>query len=906
MEQGISDNGKTQTFVNRLLEKLALGASGLHAARDSLEEEAKAYYGQYPDIFGSNMAALQVAYEQLLERHNEIDHMDVPTVVGYDAPRWYLGPNENSTVWNYLKDELKRKGRSDSEITETDRQSTAILSLTHAPADPNGFRHMGLVVGKVQSGKTGNIAATIAKAASTPYRFFLVLSGLTDALRRQTQVRLDNDLNTDDYTIWTCWTAPDQDFVEHPKLGFSFDPSKSQLAVLKKNAAVLRRLLRKLKNTPPAELEKMPFLIIDDEADQASVNSAKIDAKMTVINGLIRQIIDILPKVTYIGYTATPYANVLISPLEKPDELPDLYPKDFIVALNPGDGYFGAESIFGHSALHGDAADDDSDETAYAMVRTVPDDEAALLRGRKGSAGYGKPFAVTASLDRALKYYLLTLAVRSLRNAGNKHSTMLIHTSHLKSKHSESFSALTKWLDAFRFAIDNDSQALQEELAEIYAAESAEVTPGTFGYGLLAFETVFEQLPEMLSTIEVVVENSDSDLSERLDYEGDPRRYIVIGGNVLSRGLTLEGLIVSFFLRTSNQYDTLMQMGRWFGYRNGYEDLPRIWMEESIRRSFRDLAMVEEEIRAEIERYQREQLTPLDFAVRIRSLPGMAVTAKTKMHHARTVQVSYAGTHYQTYRFHRRDRDWLCQNWEAGSTLLDDIQTAGVIGQELPSSTGWIYRHVPYRLVLDFLNRYNVHSSQSQPNREHATEYIRQRVDKGDAAYHGWNVAVLWPANKASISELHLGPLKTVHTSRRSSMNGNEETADIKALMSRRDLTVDLPEHVRHGLGKDAGWDEIKAARRASDASSLLILYPIDRLSTPARPNSARWPLDAVMDVLGMGIMFAGSPNYSGQYISVAHQLPHLEADDDDEELKAGEAELMAELDDETAEQSDD
>lgn len=894
------------SYMKKLSDQLQLGNGSLAQVRDSILEENQWVFGEYPDLLENNRVALEVAFDHMLEQQQKIEYMDVPTIQGFNAERWYLGPSENSIVWDRLRKQLENRGRSAAAIGEMDRQSTTILSLTHPPAAPE-FRHLGLVVGKVQSGKTGNIAATVAKASATSYRFFLVLSGLTDALREQTQDRLDRDLSTQDKSVWHRWTSSEMDFVEHPKYPFQFNKELVQLAVLKKNAAVLRRLLRKLKVTPPAVLQDVPFLIIDDESDQASVNSARVNAKMTVINGLIREIIDLLPRVTYIGYTATPYANVLISPLEKKGELPDLYPKDFIVALEPGDGYFGATSIFGRSALDGEAGDEDEDQDlAYDMVRTVPQPEAAALRGRKGSTGYGKPLAVTYSLDQALKYYFLALAVRDLRGQQEEHSTMLVHTSHLKTKHREAHTALTAWLDNFAIQLEEKDEELYAQLKEIYSHESGQVSPDDFGYEPHGFDDVYDALMGQLGAVEVVVENSDAASDARLDYGSGPKKYLVVGGNVLSRGLTLEGLIVSFFLRTSNQYDTLMQMGRWFGYRSGYEDLPRIWMEESIRSAFRDLAMVEEEVRQEIIRYQREQLTPTDFAVRIRSLPGMAITARNKMQHARLVSVSYSGAHYQTYRFRRSDRDWLQANWDAGSGLLESINAAGIATENISNSKGHMFRDVPYRLLMDFLAEYNVHESQSHLQSKHVLRFIEQRIEAGDAAYHSWNVGLLWPSRHAGQSEQSLGPIKNVYMARRSSINDDIETADIKALMSRADLTSDLSEHSLMRLGKSAGWDDIKQERLRADAPALLLLYPIDAESTPVNENGNRLPLNAAMDVLGMGIMFAGSPRFSGEYVSIEHELPDAEADEDATERIAGEAELIQELDDDTAEKADD
>jgi len=252
--------------------------------------------------------------------------MQETSVKDLNNDNWYAGPAEEAPIWNQLVEQLRSAGRSDEEIRDVDGQSTAILSLAHRP-EVGSFRSQGVVVGHVQSGKTGNMSAVIAKAADTPYRFFLVLSGLTDALRAQTQVRFNQDLGADDKSFWHSWTTESDDFSEPITSGFQFNSNLRQLAVLKKNKDVLQRFLDKLKQTPLAVLKTMPFLVIDDECDQASTNSAKIKEEMTRINSLIRQILDVLPRVSYIGYTATPYANVLVNPMTEDGQMEDLYPK---------------------------------------------------------------------------------------------------------------------------------------------------------------------------------------------------------------------------------------------------------------------------------------------------------------------------------------------------------------------------------------------------------------------------------------------------------------------------------------------------------------------------------------------------------------------------------------------------
>jgi hypothetical protein len=819
----------------------------------AVEQQARVDFSWSPPALQARLKAASEAGKRYREKLDRVSYMQ-KVAVRFGKKQWYAGPTENADNWNGLQHRLIGiSGRSLEDVTTLDNESTTIVSLLDNPGTSK-FSTRGLVVGHVQSGKTGNMAAVIAKAADTPFKFFLVLSGMTDTLRHQTQVRLQHDVkDTAAPNRWHLWTTIDTEIngsvvkgeFDHPATGgFAFD-NKNQLAVMKKNAGVLRRFLAKLKNTDEATLRNTPFLIIDDECDQASVNSAALQKAVTKINGYIREILARLPRAAYIGYTATPFANVLIDPAAQDD----LYPRHFIHALSRPNNYFGAERLFGRAALDGDHSDT---EAGVDMIRIVPAGEISKLR-----PGSGKKMMFTCevsdSLSHAIRYFVLVTAARMARGQGQEHSSMLVHTSVLNSVHRSTEAAIRPHLADIAARLIASDAKLLNEFAEQWDEEQEHVLAEQFDLKRVPFDRLKEHLSEVASSIEVKVENWSS--TNRIDYSVPARRYLIIGGNVLARGLTLEGLSVSFFLRSSSQYDTLMQMGRWFGYRTGFEDLPRIWMEQDVMHSFLDLATVEAEIRKDIRKYAEEEITPEQFGVRIRRIPGMTITAPAKMRTAIPVEIGYAGSHQQTTRFHHNDKDWLESNWRAGEALVN----AGNLDN---GGRNPVLRAVPASKIIEFLNAYTVHASHRPMAREFLVEYIER------SAATDWNVVVVQGDRDSAGVSTRLGRVTDVHKVRRSAMKDSGNEASIKALMSKRDLLTDCASEPVY-QGEDS-WEGYKKFREEQSMPPLLLLYPIDKKSDPRviKEKSDREPLNAAHDVLGFAVVFPGAHAKAQVYVS--------------------------------------
>ncbi|MCZ8099851.1 MAG: endonuclease, partial [Burkholderiales bacterium] len=327
---------------------------------------------------------------------------------------------------------LNEKNWHEDDVRGIDEASNEVVSLLENPRDParSQFSCRGLVVGHVQSGKTANMTAVIAKALDAGYDTVIVLAGLTNKLRHQTQLRLYSDLVRRNPLNWQVLTANevDRDFRAPAQGGFLSHSDKAQLAVVKKNVSPLDELRNAINETFPAVLRQLRVLVIDDECDQASVNSARGELDMTAINQRIRELLSLMPAVTYVGYTATPFANVLINPYRVDgQELDDLYPRDFITALPKPGRYFGTEQLFGKPPV--DAENIRPAEEGLDMIRDVPNADESGLQPRSRRERDAFQPAMTPSLETAILYFLGCCAARRARGHGDHHMTMLVHTS---------------------------------------------------------------------------------------------------------------------------------------------------------------------------------------------------------------------------------------------------------------------------------------------------------------------------------------------------------------------------------------------------------------------------------------------------------------------------------------------
>jgi hypothetical protein len=863
------------------------------SARDFLTDQV----GMAPEL----VARAVELYEDLAKGVRE---MREPRVLhdGTRVPQpWYPGPSPKDVHWPALEQHLGSKPTWNGTPLETlDRSSSKVVAYLEPPYAKE-IRTRGLVVGYVQSGKTSNFTAVISKAADAGYRLFIVLSGIHNNLRRQTQLRLDEQLVDLNHELWIPLTTLDRDFGSPiratPLLA---QPALRLLAVVKKNGKRLERLIGWLQRAnDDGILQRCPVLVIDDEADQASPNSKKAAEKRATINGLIIKLLD-FPRVAYVGYTATPFANFFIDPQFQQD----LYPRHFIIDLPRSPDYFGPESLFGREPR----TPDEPEPETIDMIRDVDRSELpSLVPPRKKGERFTP--AVTASLRAAIRWFLLSATARRIRDGEPRHTTMLIHTSERVAVHELLWQPVVDEILGLDSALGRGDPDTIAELVDQWTAETAKVDGTTWGHAAIAADHVVSgvrQTIALLGTLTnraaedcgVVVDNSFS--PRRLIYDDDnPLPVIVIGGNTLSRGLTLEGLVSSFFVRSAGTYDTLLQMGRWFGYRRGYEDLPRMWVTPTLKTQFRFLAGVEEQIREEIRRYEDEGLIPAQVPVRVQTNPalGLAITAVSKMRGARDLKMSYSGQRPQTILF-KTDPAWLQQNLDAAKTLIREQVADG--SDVLDRRNRLVLRDVPVDAILKFLDKggYQFHESNTELQRDTVTGYIKSQNEYGELTE--WNIAIVSRLDDP-FGTADIGAGRSVNLIGRSKLRdaSTDDTANIGILTNQVDWVADLD----IDDASTASLTALKKARTDSERAVLLI-YPIAR-NSPARTakgesGNDKVDLDVSVDVVGVAIAFPQAKvDPTPQNYKVVRLPNQLVADLGREEVEETEDEEAAEQDDE-------
>lgn len=776
---------------------------------------------------------------------------------------WYTGDDGGDTYWPPLAEKMKQGPLADA-FDDIDRASTMVVAHLANPA-VRDLKKKGLVVGHVQSGKTANYAAVMAKATDAGYRMVIVLSGMHNNLRKQTQQRLTADVADES---WFALTDEDNDFSGVQRGSALLVSRTPSLAVVKKNPHRLRWLLNFLRDIKLETRRNCPILLLDDEADQATPNTGKIDGEASRINQLVKDIWKEIPTGSYVGYTATPFANVFMDP----DDDTDLYPSDFILALEPGKDYFGAERVFGR--FNPDDAEEGDD--GLDMVRTVSEDELMALKppsDRESRDAFDPD--LPDSLLAAIRWFCLSVAVRSVRGQADRHTSMLIHTTHFVAPH---FSMQERICEVLSGLVIEVQAGEVESFQDIWTMEApATDVPENF-------DEVWIGLQQVISSIAVVVDNGYSE--DRLNYDvvdddgtAVPQYVIAVGGGTLSRGLTLEGLVTSYFIRTSSTYDTLLQMGRWFGYRVGYEDLPRLWMPDDLREEFRFLAQVEYELREEIGSMARSGVSPQQLGVRVRAHPGrLEITAATKMQHAQLVRMSYSGQTMQTIQLHERNSEVIVSN-RAGAESLISV-AAETDPWEKTEHGHWLAKDVRARDVGDFLRRYENHEIQANWRPDLMAGWLD---DPGADTL--WNIVVFNPSKDGAVT-VDLGLPEPVRAVSRAPLSKDADRANIKALMSLKDRLVDLS--IPDPLSPDMDDKETRRLRQGfANGRGLLILYVIDPRSGPKdRLLKTRRQMRATAPLIGVGLVFPTVDDWAHgdtkQYYSVRTDWHVAEGDVED------------------------
>ncbi|HIE74491.1 MAG TPA: hypothetical protein EYQ06_09555 [Flavobacteriales bacterium] len=705
-------------------------------------------------------------------------------------------------------------------VESIDFETDQIIKKIPNPTTNNEFLSKGLVVGYVQSGKTANFTHLISKAASIGYKFIIILGGMTNTLRVQTQYRVDreltgNDQYNDSRVSFVQWGRNENQYrsLTQAKIGNDsgdfFAPVENftkrfsstndvTLAIIKKLArtgseykafgSVIGALINWVENRSDKDSPMPPLMIIDDEADQASVDSNEIDdGDPTTINHAIRYLMSLFTQVSYVGYTATPFANIFIDTSSIYKGLPDLYPDDFIYSLPEPKGYFGAKQFFNSESLY---------------IATVPDLEKDDINRAKSE--------ITSSVICALWDFIFSVIVRRFRGDKNNCGFML-HTDHRITYHEVVFDKVEAYLLHVKTAIESNDVNMRDFIFlewkrfEDKAKNISDLENYNYAFPIVDKDSLFQKSLSVLEELKVRVLNGDHD---NLDYHNEDLSVLLcIGGTLMSRGVTIEGLTVSYYLRESPRYDTLLQMGRWFGYRSGYEDLVRVYTTETILEYFEYIMTVEGDLRSEISRYQKERLTPREFSPRVKAHMKMLPTAKMG---GASKQKSYSQQTVQTIYF-SREISILKNNHRVATDMIN-----GVHQNSIRSDQGnYDFYDLPINKLVMFIDKFRDSLSFDKAD---LLRYLDIRINSGEIQKFNLKISGLKQKREGSFSEeygkdIYINPVKRNARAGTGWKNINQKIVNIGVISD----SNDIPNYEKNDLNKP-----------------LLILYSIDFINSDA------------------------------------------------------------------------
>ncbi|WP_211655328.1 Z1 domain-containing protein [Planococcus alpniumensis] len=815
-------------------------------------------------------------------------------------------PKNPHSSWQLYKSKLVNDGWSVISINELENTTLDILKKLNQDTTVSG-PVKGLVIGNVQSGKTANMAGLMAMAADHGWNMFVVLSGLIDNLRKQTEERLIGDLNHAGTLAWQALDNP----AKRPSaanstqnLHFGEQDRRRYLTVCLKHKTRLENLLKWL-YADENKLRQMKILVIDDEADQAGINTLDTEKEERArINSLIVELVNgkkennARPKaMNYLSYTATPYANVLNETTEE-----SLYPKDFIGLLKTPAEYFGPKEIFG---LY--------ETEEYSGLNIIRD----ICQGNLEEVSKvheGKSTQLPSALQKAVIWFYCASAVQRFRGY-KKPVSMLIHTSQQQAHHKYIAESIEGWLNSL------SEKEFLKQAKTLYEEEKSNFTKDDFRksypeYGIPDenindypnFEDIIVYVSSLKNRLSHIELNEEGDLQYhagthlcidncannglndentyvRLAYpdknssrvESDAPAFIIIGGSTLSRGLTIEGLVSTFFLRSTKQGDTLMQMGRWFGYRKGYELLPRIWMTEDTQEKFRFLASLEYELREDLRPFLLGTAKPNEVGPRIKNSPQLSwlrITAKNRMQNAVETELDFSGTSSQTVVF-KNDKEVLKNNIRITEDFLNSLDKPKVTLDKV----GLLWEYVPFEKVEAILTEYVFESSPVFDQIEAFIEWYKS-ISK-EEKFTGWNVIV---GGRGKVDENEEGwqlnsyNVGKVARTRKGEFSKFGDRVSIGVLKNPSDVYKDFDmNHLKHlGIQKSSEISDlsVKTEEVHSNREEVglgktpqLLIYRVDAKST-TRTASAdnakkhnRFDLEFDEDIIGISILVPGKKN---------------------------------------------
>lgn len=841
-------------------------------------------------------------------------------------------PQNERSCWQQYKNHLGWKKES---VDDLENATIGILRRLSTDTRTTG-PIKGLVIGHVQSGKTANMEALMAMAADHGWNMFIVLSGTIENLRGQTLRRMQKDLNQDGNVIWHG--------IEHPSkmspigsrtrdLNFRPNAQTRYFTVCLKNSGRLKKLIDWLQ-ADKASHDQMKILVIDDEADQASISNTAVERKSEErerkgINKLIVDLVEDrhykkggsvgqLQAMNYVMYTATPYANFLN---ESTNE--SLYPKDFIWTLKTSDEYIGPNEIFGL---------DDPETEGLDIVREITETDLSDILGIYDDSSRKMP----QGLRDAILWFICAVSVMRYWGYNKKPISMLVHTSQKQVNHDKIAKIIKEW-----FITTPTVQIIKECEAE-YQKEITRIPKSKWlnqfshysepkAYGIAsdlirdypAFEVIRQYAEELLSVqlsyikmtddqefvygkgLHLVIDNCskngihNEDEYIRLAYPDpdvepypDPApAFIIIGGSTLSRGLTIEGLVSTFFLRASCQADSLMQMGRWFGYRRFYELMPRIWMTSATVKKFRFLSQLEVELREDLKKYMISDVRPIDYGPRIKSSPKVSWLRLTSRHHmsnAVPAEMDFTGVRPQTTVF-----DKNITELEENINITDEF-IASIKSVPYKNKNTLVWKNVPLKLITDkYFSKMHFSSRSRTFNEiELFCQWLQKLSDKGELA--NWSVIVCgagevqkagfyaqkeWTVSGYSVQK--------VNRSKRKVNNEADTAVDIGVLRSLSDCVADIDENIVSQYSNIVKQEDVDAIRKKAGADKipLLLIYRIDKDSKAASDSRYREDLNMPCDIIGINVCVPGDQiSKRSNCVKVTIDLPPKDKEDEVED----------------------
>jgi hypothetical protein len=823
------------------------------------------------------------------------------TEMNGDITPWLYSRKDdiNWELWHRYKSYMHEKDPS-FPINDLDDFTDKILDKCYNPKESGSWDRRGMVVGHVQSGKTSNYVGLINKATDAGYKVIIVIAGTISSLRRQTQERIDEGyigksssayinnygenkiigvgkykVDTDIYSLTSSFyrTGDEGDFNQSIANRLNIPIGKNPVVfVIKKNKSILENLIDwfskdsniRIVNGQP-KLFDVPALIIDDEADAASVNATKDINDIKTINKLIRTLLNVFDQNTFVGYTATPYANLFI-PQDYNDELTtivkgktyfigeDLFPKDFIINIIAPKNYIGAAKIFGlenpitgvsHEPLNVFRVIDDYDPPFFKTINKNNKDDL--------------PEFLPESLETAIKSFILTCAIRRLRGHEKKHNSMLVHVA-----------LYVKWIDRVALLVNkrmkdfknyisaNDSQFLNE-LEELYTNDFLPTTENVIEnidykdsrIELHDWARVKTELKKAVSKIDVrAVHGTRS--TTNLEYhnidEIDYSRYedglsvIAVGGGRLARGITLEGLSTSYYLRTTRMYDSLMQMGRWFGYRPGYVDLCRLYTTETIYEWFNHITMATEEMRYDFDEMTTRNLKPKDFTLKVRNHHGLlAITSVAKLFWAQNISMSFSGSNPQTYLL-LKDQKTILNNFNNLENLFQRLgfpKDENII-RKRNKVRYLLYRNVQIDLLTDFIENYKINIPSI--NNQVISDYIK--TQESNKNINEWNICIVSNTSEKALlydnGVVKKPENRTEYETQKYTLSANGKEIELVCSVRNQTEYSELYKITKNQIDDvvdrqvdllENGTGSIKE-RRANESKGLLLIYALDERGT--------------------------------------------------------------------------